>query len=357
MEYDSTLSGFCQDVIDTPEKEIKEKFEPKKLQSELLAQSYFRIGYESKSARVSECGTFLEWARTLDEGSGGAPRGGALQGSHEGTQTASAGQWKLRNANFCRDRLCPMCSWRRSYKIFAQVSQIMNVIGDKYAYLFLTLTVPNCEPENLTETITAINKGWNKFIKYKRVKTAVKGFFKALEVTRNKKNGTYHPHLHIVLAVEKKYFKDERYISRDEWLQLWQKAMNDSSITQVDVRRAKSKHSSEAQTAVKALSSAIAEIAKYAVKSSDYITKNNRLTDKIVSELVPALHHRRLCAFGGIFEEVRKQLNLDDCEDGDLVHVDGEIHPDIALQIVRYSWGEGMYKLTEIINCGGSENE
>lgn len=345
MEYDTTNLVECQD---TPEQELQEKFVPKKLQSELLAQSYSRIGYDSKAFRVADCGTFLEFARTIGRGSEGVPRG-VPTGNLAGTQTANVSKFKLHNANFCRDRLCPMCSWRRSYKIFGQVSQIMNVIGNKYAYLFLTLTVPNCAPEKLSQAITDVQKAWNRLIGYKRFETAVKGFFKALEVTRNAKVNTYHPHLHVVLAVDKKYFKGKDYISRDEWLSMWQKATKDDSITQVDIRRAKSKQTADGEQAVQALSSAVAEIAKYAVKSADYlINDDTRLTDEIVGVLVPALAQRRLCSFGGVFDEVRKQLQLDDAEDGDLIHLDGELNSDIAVQIYRYGWSAGAYKLIEV---------
>lgn len=316
----SIKSGQCQG---TPDKEIKEKFEPKKKQSILLAGSYARIGYEHKSENVENCGTFLEFAKTADC------------------------DFRLHKANFCRDRLCPMCSWRRSYKIFSQVSQIMSVICDSYCYLFLTLTVPNCSADELSDCIDGLSYAWYKFSHYKRFKDAVKGYFKALEITRNKSNGSYHPHFHVVLAVDKKYFKDSKYIKRDEWLALWQKATKDKSITQVDIRRAKGKK--DGSTAVKALSSAVAEIAKYAVKSADYIIVDNEpLMDDIVFTLSYALHGRRLCAFGGVFEEVRRQLMLDDVEDGDLIHVDGNISGDLAVQIYRYGWSCGCYKLIEI---------
>ena len=38
-----------------------------------------------------------------------------------------------------------MCSWRRSLKIFSQVSNIMNYFEDSFEckYIFLTLTVKN----------------------------------------------------------------------------------------------------------------------------------------------------------------------------------------------------------------------
>lgn len=309
--------------------ELTQKFTPKKLSSELLSQSYSRIGLDSKSSRVSECGTFLEFAHEI---------------SADGV-IAEVG--KLHNANFCKDRLCPMCSWRRSYKIFAQVSQIMELIGNDYKFLFLTLTVPNCAPEKLSETISRLMRSWNSLIDYKAFKRAVKGFFRALEITRNKTIGEYHPHFHIVLAVSKSYGANKDYIKHDEWLNMWRKAYKDSSITQVDIRLAKSK-SKETDSAVDSLSSAVAEIAKYAVKSSDYIIDNDEaLTDKIVDELSSALYKRRLTAFGGVFKEAFEKLKLDDAAEGDLVHINETLNPSLAWLITRYGWSCGVYEMTD----------
>lgn len=323
----------CQADIDN---EIKHKFTPKKLSSEILAKSYFRIGYENKAERVGSCGTFLEFHSSSDD------------------------SWKLHTANFCRDRLCPMCSWRRSYKIFSHISRIMNVIQNDYVFLFLTLTVPNCSGESLSQTIDNLQTGFNRLFRYKRIKKSVKGFFKVLEVTRNKSLNTYHPHFHCILAVNNRYLKTTDYISHSEWLELWRKAMKNSSITQVDIRRIKSKHDiSLGEQAVKTLSSAVAEVAKYSVKSSDYLgrmDKNGNIIcpfpDSDIDEFVfifsSALHHRRLTSFGGIFEEVYKKLQLDDIEDGDLVHVDSELRSDIGYMIRRYGWSSGAYKLLEV---------
>ena len=343
MGYNSTELEKSQDVkLDS---EIIEKFAPKRQSAELLAESYCRIGYVNKAQRVSECGTLLEFHRAVNAVS--APP--SVNGRAEAVGTADG--WKLHNANFCRDRLCPMCSWRRSYKIFGQVSQIMDVIADDYCFIFLTLTVPNCEFDKLCDTLDELQKGWYRFIHYKPVKTAVRGYFKVLETTRNRNNGTYHPHFHIILAVDKNnYFNGREYIKRDEWLELWQKAMRDPSITQVDVRRCKPKEEiKEGETAVKALSSAVAEVAKYSVKSSDYlIPGDEQTTDDVVITLGAALNNRRLCSFGGVFDEVRKKLQLDDCENGDLIHVDGsEIRSDVAVMIRKYGWSCGAYKLIE----------
>lgn len=308
------------------EKEIKEKFTVKKKKGEQLVFSFLRLGMNKRAESVVSCGTFLEFARYPDK-------------------------YKLHRANFCRDRLCPMCSWRRSYKIFGQVSQIMDVLDSDYAFIFLTLTVPNCEADELSNTLDELSKGWSRLIKYKRFSKACKGFFKALEVTYSSRLGNYHPHYHVILAVSKSYFKGRDYINHDEWLDMWRKAMRDPSITQVDVRRVRDKDSSVMDSCVKSVKSAVAEIAKYSVKDSDYLIGNSeKETDFRVYTFAEALHNRRLCAFGGCFKVAHDKLGLDDAETGDLIHVDGDIRSDVALQIVRYRWSCGAYNLVEVLD-------
>ena len=341
MDNNITENEICQDV--NIDKEIQTKFTPKRLASEILAQSYERIGYENKAQRVSDCGTWLEFRKPLGDVSAPPSASGCAEavGTSEG--------WKLHNANFCRDRLCPMCSWRRTYKVYAQISRIMDVIQDDYVFLFLTLTVPNCSADELAQTIDDLQKG----------------YFKVLEITRNTDRSspsynTYHPHFHNILAVNKSYLTSRDYIQHSEWLQLWQRAMQDPTITQVDIRRCKDKKDiREGEQAVKALCSAVAEVAKYSVKSADFLGRFNKdgflvspfpddEIDDTVITLGSALHHRRLVSLGGIFDEVSKKLQLDDCEDGDLIHIDGsEIRSDVGYMIRKYNWSCGVYKLLE----------
>lgn len=333
-DYYSTENANCQDSVRELCSECIEldtKFAPKRFSALLLSASYGRLGESSKAQRVADCGTFLEFAHAIEADGVMSDKG------------------KLHNANFCRDRLCPMCSWRRSYKIFAQVSQIMSLIGGKYKFIMLTLTVPNCAPDELSETVQRLFGAWGKLIRAKAYKKAVKGFFRALEVTRNKKNGTYHPHFHCILAVPLDYAESDLYIPRDEWLKMWRKCYQDESIISLDVRMAKGKNA-ETENCVEALSSAVAEIAKYAVKSSDYLIKDDEaLTDDIVSRLGSALKNKRLATFdrNGAFHNAREELQLDDAEDGDLVHLTDKIDPSLAYMIVRYGWSAGAYKMLD----------
>lgn len=331
---DTATSANCQGGdITTPALspsetlELFDKFAPKHRQSLSLSESYDRLGFSSKSIRVRDCGTSLVFSHAILPDGSPSPDGHLVQ------------------ANFCRERLCPMCAWRRSYKIFGQVSQIMEQIGSSYRFVFLTLTAPNCSGSELKSTLDRFFKSWGKLIRRSFFQRSVLGYFRALEVTRNKSTGTYHPHFHCVLAVPLGYLSPRFFVSRDKWLNAWRECYGDERIISVDVRFARGKTQDGVECS-EALSSAVAEIAKYSVKSSDYLVPSDfRLTDDIVLTLTEALHGRRLAQFGGVFASTAQVLKLDDVEQGDLVHLDSEIDPSLAQMIVRYQWSTGVYKM------------
>lgn len=301
----------------------------KKLKTIELAESYRRLGeeFKSKQYRVRNCGTFLEFKRFINDNS-----------------------MKLNKANFCKVRLCPMCSWRRSLKIYGQVSKIMNEVvkNEDLEFIFLTLTTRNCEGQDLSNTIDNIFNAFNKMTKRVKYKKAIKGHFRALEVTHNLNYmsdwfDTYHPHLHIILVVNKSYFSDTKiYMSQEEWTTLWKQSLKVDYNPLVHVTKVK-------DTNNKGIEKIIAETAKYTVKSDDYIIHDDltnevieHLTDDAVFILDKALAHRRLTAFGGILKEYHKKLNLDDAEYGDLVNTDNEeLREDLEYIIERYSWNIG----------------
>lgn len=294
-----------------------------------LAASYKRIGL-NKYYRVLDCSTFLEFRLTI------------------------ADDLKLIKANFCKVRLCPMCSWRRSLKIFGQVSRVMDHVEENYnyRYIFLTLTVKNCYGEDLRNTLDLMTKAFNKMNQRKAFKQAVKGYFRSLEITYNKKEDIYHPHFHMILAVNDSYFVDNRiYLSQEKWTSLWKSCLGVDYKPIVDVRRIKENDN-------KGFGKAVAEIAKYTVKADDFLIRDDKgkikesLTDDVVNTLDSALHRKRLTAFGFIFKDIHKKLNLDDAEDGDLTNTDNEeLREDLTNIILRYQWNIGIknYTLVEVV--------
>lgn len=156
--------------------------------------------------------------------------------------------------------------------------------------------------------------------------------------------------MHIILAVDLDYFVSDKYITQDEFCRMWQKALRIPYKPICDIRKVKPKDKiTEGEKGVKPKGSAVAEVAKYSVKTDTYINKlDQNKRDRIVYYLSTALSGRRLCSFGGIIEDVRKALDLDDYEEGDLIHVDGkEIRSDVAYMIRRYGWTCGNYKLVD----------
>ena len=300
------------------------KWKERKESNLQLAESYQRLG-SRKYYRVLECSTFLEFGITKQE------------------------SLKLLHANFCKVRLCPMCAWRRSLKIFGQVSKVMDQVDKDYnfKYIFLTLTVKNCDGDELKDTLNHMTKSFNRLNQRKVFKQAVKGYFRALEVTYNRENETYHPHFHMILAVNESYFTDKNYyLSQNAWTELWQSCLRADYKPIVDVRRLKENNGKE-----------VAEVAKYTVKSDDFLIKdtngkiNEQITDKVVQVLDTALHGKRLTAFGFIFKDIHNQLKLDDAENDNLVNTDNEdIRDDLTDIILRYQWNIGIknYALQEV---------
>lgn len=305
---------FMQDLTTTGR---KKDWAGKKQQATKLAESYLRLGWEVKAQRVSQCGEYLLFAECPNDG-------------HK----------KLVAANLCRDRLCPICSWRRSDLIFKQLLKILGEVPqEEYGFLLLTLTVKNVSSEELAPTLDKLAGAWNKLSQRKEFKQ-VKGWFRALEVTRNKRHGNYHPHFHVLMVMPKSYFEGKGYITQKCWAEAWRTALEVDYTPIVDVRKVYEKEG-------KGLAGVAAEVGKYTVKSTDIIQPETEVTDEIVKVLSPALAGRRLVAYGGLLRQIRKNLKCEDVETADLVSLEGEDkskncpHCLAELEQVLYTWHVG----------------
>lgn len=265
----------------------------------------------------------------------------------------NTGVRKLKHVWFCKDRMCPMCQKRRSLVVFHQVRNVCTAISrdnPDYKYALLTLTVPNVAVEDLPEKITEMTKAWGRLIKRKEFTNATVGWFRTLEVTYNAKREDFHPHYHVLICVPKSYF-GRNYIKQSRWLELWQEAMRDPSITQVDIRVIKPNSKKQGSDAI---SSAAAEVGKYATKPSDYLikapgTKDRYLVQKqVFQDLTVGLGKRKLVAFGGLMLEYSKGLGQKDVDSDhvDLIHVDGESEQIEAVVHQLYRWNIGLNNYT-----------
>ena len=293
--------------INEVETEVK-KFLKRKLMIPKLSERYaklFDIYADDRflrwSQRVLECGDYLEFYRFEKAG------------------------LKLKSANFCCDRLCAMCNWRRSLRTFAKISKIIqskSFVEGGYKNLFLTLTVENVEITELHEAFEHIFYSFNKFLKNKRISKAVKGYFRALEITFNKKTQTFHPHLHLILAVGKSYFSKD-YISQADFTEIWRRSLGVNYTPLVDIRRFKG-------------NKGIAEASKYVIKSDDKFLKS--IDNKALRILRLEMQNVRLIGSGGIYRQIARELKL--ALDNDAVEID--MPDDILIEILKFRWAVGL---------------
>lgn len=276
--------------------------------ADLLAFVYEEIGNDPKASRLRGCSPRLLFERRKAENGQLLPPN-------------APGALKLKTAWFCRVRLCPMCQWRRSLKIYGQTIQIVRAAQQQrkgVEWIHLTLTVKNCDGIFLGSEITHLLAGWNRLTKQKRYKDAVLGAMRSLEVTHNldltsDSYDTFHPHLHVMLAVPPSYWH-KKYIKRDTWAEMWRQAMRLDYTPEVWVKRFEGDNPA-----------ALAELTKYATKPDGYIVPDDLdMMQASIKCLDNALHRRRLIAWHGWLKELHAQLGLDDAENGDLVQTDNE---------------------------------
>lgn len=254
---------------------------------------------------------------------------------------------KLRAADFCRDRLCPMCQWRKSIVTFHQLTEIMDKVALEHpdaVPLFLTLTVRNCKPEELADTIALLLKGWsrmmNKAGRRKPWRVAL-GWFRALEITYNAETGEWHPHIHSIVLVPPEYFDNpDMYIDHDSWVAEWRWALRADYDPSVEIHTVKGERAH-----------AVAEVSKYAVKPGEWVDDADKAgTDERVELLARVLKGCRLVAFGGVMKEARAALKQEDAETADLVQTgeDATVRGDLVVALDRFEWQIGVTNYVQV---------
>ena len=222
------------------------------------------------------------------------------------------GNLKLYQAYFCKNKLCPMCNWRRSMKYSYQTSRIVDEAikqSPKGRFLFLTLTVKNVEGQALNSTISQLTKSFDRLFKRAKVQRNLLGYLRSVEVTHNENDKTYHPHIHVLMMVRPSYFQSKKdYITQKEWSDMWSQSLKVDYVPMIDIRTVK-------ETG-KGLRGAVLETAKYPTKPIKMDIENKQVVD----DLYNGLYRKRQLGYGGLFKTIKKQLTLDDVENGDLVH-------------------------------------
>lgn len=304
-----------------PNQHLQEtKFAEHKLQTNDIIIKFYETGFTKESEKIKQCGNFLEFA--LKE-----------------NQITKETKNKLAGANFCKNRFCPMCNWRRVRNITGQLKDAFSVIQEKekVATLFLTLTVSNPDVKDLKSTIAKMNKSFNEMTRTKAFNNAVLGYFKSIEILGDKTpKGQAHPHFHILLIVKESYFKKSDYLNKAQWTEMWRKSLGVEYTPVVDVRRIKSKNENFSD-----IDSAIIETVKYSVKHTELVNRSN---DDFYY-LYTQTKGMRFISAGGILKEHLNLIKIDE----DLINLKKE-NEALWIEICRliYTWQNGEYCLKEI---------
>lgn len=278
-----------------------EKFTEKKKKNQVLARFIRKFLSESSWEIVQDCNTFM--MMVADE---------TLQNK------------KQHKGNTCKNRFCPVCSWKKARKEALALAVQMEYIKDTYNkdFIFLTLTTPNVKAEELHDEIKEYNHSFQKLVKRREVQSVVKGYIRKLEVTYNQDRDDYNPHFHVLIAVNKSYFnKPDQYIKQDRWLKLWQEVTKNPLITNVHVQKVRTNSKKE-----------VAELAKYSAKDSDYLAN-----EKVFDAFYKGLKGKQLMVYSGLFKESNKLF-----KDGELDHYK-EQDPTEYIYALLYSWGYETY--------------
>lgn len=274
-----------------------------KSNSLVISNKYDLLDYIRYAERIRECANYLEFCY----------------------QTAKNNQeleLRLFDASFCRVRLCPICSWRRSMRWVVRFRRGLPLLFKDYpdiSFLLLTLTIKNCTLSDLRDNITFLNKSWKRLTQ-RKVFPAI-GYLKALEVTKGVDNSA-HPHIHAVLVVRKSYFS-KGYLSHETWRNLWRDCSRLDYQPIVNVKRIKP--SKNYADPCDALLESLREVLKYSVKPSDLLESSSEW----LGELTKQLHNTRAVSVSGILKNYISDKEPDDLigisKDDKLEHRTGDL--------------------------------
>lgn len=269
---------------------------------------YLEAGH-TYAARMVDCSQWLEFALKAN------------------TDVVGTIGLKLQDSRFCRIRHCPVCQWRRSLKWRAKFFQVLpqvRVVYPTARFLFLTLTIRNCELLNLRSTISDMNKAWRLLAKRKQFPAI--GWVRSLEVTRSH-DDTAHPHFHVLLMVSDNYFKAKgEYLNQNEWSKLWRLSLGVEYNPIVNIKVVKPKKNNRADGKEDdGLAAAVCETLKYTVKPNDLISNPVSNSTNLISasnwlcELTRQMHKLKAIGVGGVLKKYLSELEQ---EPEDLIHIE-----------------------------------
>jgi hypothetical protein len=215
--------------------------------------------------------------------------------------------------------------WKaKAYKVLPQIVESY----PRYRWLFLTLTQKNVPIAELRQTLTEMNRAFQRLSQLKAFPAV--SWLRSTEVTRGR-DGNAHPHFHCLLMVAPGYFAGKNYIKQAQWVEMWRKSMRLDYSPVIDVQAVKQGGQPM---------ELVPELLKYCTKESDLVADREWFL-----ELTRQMKKMRSIAVGGVLKEYLKELEQ---EPEDLIGEGNESGgEDEASLCFEWRKREKRYRLTQ----------
>ena len=135
------------------------------------------------------------------------------------------GVMDLQKVNLCRDRFCDNCQNTLAVQRVDKYEPVLMRLSEDFDIFHVVLTVPNCRLCDLLSTLDKMFDSYKRLCKFldgrkfvRHVDYVLSGYvgsIRALEITKNKETGLFHPHFHCLWLCKKgsKIDKLRKYVN------------------------------------------------------------------------------------------------------------------------------------------------
>lgn len=238
------------------------QYESKHDEGARIAAHLLDIGQDRRASAILSCGTYTR-----------------------GTECPECGAFHVYSTSLCRDRLCPVCAWKSSRRLFYRAVAAIQTLELElpHQYLHCVLTLQHSKRDCLRDHLNVLTRAYGRFRRFSAMKS-VDGSLRSIETTHGEHG--FHPHIHAILTVP----RTAAHITEDAVRDAWRRALNSGYSPQVSLTEA---YSVDAENDI---FSAVAEACKYALKPGTL----PELDDADLREFIDAVRGVRMVSSDGV---------------------------------------------------------
>ena len=130
----------------------------------------------------------------------------------------------IKRVNLCKDKFCYNCQSMLAIKRQSKYAPKLDAVYDDYTMCHMVVTVPNVYADELFATVGKMYSRFKHLTRYLSGNAHIRGMdfepygyaggVRALEVTYNRTECTYHPHFHVILLLRKGITFSGRHINQ-----------------------------------------------------------------------------------------------------------------------------------------------